>query len=214
MRASSSGSPSLAIWRSRPSTPKPPAPPGSSAPRPERPAIAFTGNRPSSSDSERQIGFFACARPSASFRISTSMVLRPSSRSRSRMRASRRRTSELPTTGSSDPHRRGPALVHQAAPTIQQVGRDAIAARDHGDALSGARSVSPMMRSFSSDRPAAPRAITGDHLDARYSSDNALHVDIGKPRCLCRAVRRAALAAALLRYDWIRADEAYAAPSS
>src|SRR5271165_3209704 len=54
-------------------------------------------------DSSRKVGFFACALASASRRISFSMVLRPSRRSSSRTRSSSLRTSELPTTGSSDP---------------------------------------------------------------------------------------------------------------
>jgi len=48
-----------------------------------------------------EVGFFVRARSSASFRISTSMVLRPSRRSRSRTRRSNSRTRLVPTTSSS-----------------------------------------------------------------------------------------------------------------
>ena len=58
-------------------------------------ATAFIGG-----DSGSDIRFFAPDLARASFRISTSMVLRPSRRSRSRTRSSSLRTSEAPTTGS------------------------------------------------------------------------------------------------------------------
>src|ERR1700733_1831412 len=59
------------------------------------------GVSPGSGERDSNIGFFARARSSASLSSSTSIVLRPSSRSNSRTRSSRRRTSEAATTSSS-----------------------------------------------------------------------------------------------------------------
>src|SRR5580704_6312436 len=56
---------------------------------------------PGSGERDSNIGFFARARSSASLSSSTSIVLRPSSRSSSRRRSSRWRTSEAATTSSS-----------------------------------------------------------------------------------------------------------------
>jgi len=64
-------------------------------------------------DKSRKLGFFDSDFASASLRISTSIVLRPSSRSRSRTRSSSRRTSELPTTVSSDPTAAAPPSVNR-----------------------------------------------------------------------------------------------------
>ncbi len=63
-------------------------------------------------DKSRKFGFFSDL-ANASLRISTSIVLRPSSRSRSQTRSSSRRTSELPTTGSSDPTAAAPPSVNK-----------------------------------------------------------------------------------------------------
>src|SRR5271170_7652471 len=67
---------------------------------------------PRSGEGDSKIGFFARARSSASLRISTSIVLRPSRRSSSRTRASRRRTSEAATNLIVGAHRLLAAFAH------------------------------------------------------------------------------------------------------
>ena len=69
-----------------------------------------------------KVGFFTRDRSSASLRISASMVLRPSIRSSSRTRSSRRRTSETLTTALVSTQGSNSSLCSQSAPTIQQVG--------------------------------------------------------------------------------------------
>jgi hypothetical protein len=77
---------------------------------------------PGSGEGDSKIGFFARARSSASLRISTSIVLRPSRRSSSRTRSSRRRTSESGNDVVVDAHRLLAAFAHQLPPAEYQAG--------------------------------------------------------------------------------------------
>jgi len=88
-------------------------------------------------DTSRKLGFFACALARASFRISTSRVLRPRRRSNSRIRSSSRRTSELPNHRFIRTHRCRASLRHQAPPSVEKVRRHPMPPCHRGDRLPG-----------------------------------------------------------------------------
>ena len=90
------------------------------------------GESPGRGERDSKVGFFARARSSASLRISTSMVLRPSSRSSSRTRSSSRRTAEAVTTSSSARTASCP-LAHQPSPAKHQARAKPVAPRNIAD---------------------------------------------------------------------------------
>ncbi len=119
---------------------------------------AFIANRPSAATRAASSVFFDSHLASASRRISISMVLRPSSRSRSRMRSSSRRTSELPTTGSSDPTAATPPSLINRRQRYSRLGATP-RRRATEDTVSPGSRLSSMICSFCSVAQCRRRAV-------------------------------------------------------
>src|SRR3954454_17108997 len=138
-------------------------------------------------DKSRKLGFFDSDFARASRKISTSIVLRPSIRSSSRTRSSSRRTSELPTTGSSDPTAAAPPSVINRRQRYSRLGATPRRrATDDTVCLTGLEALLDDLQLLLG-RPMPPANRAGDQFDTLVVvRHKPVLEDSLKPSRLCR----------------------------